>query len=1543
MASKGREQAHLKAILLGLHLPALILSVTGRAASSGSGQLQSFSLAPGLSRKVTAQRVKASERNHIAGEGTAKQLQTHLFSKPWFQDGQAAPVACALLPSEGAPSSGRPTLPPGAPPDGYQDLVLGAQPTQAQKLPPVLAALTANNGPLHSLAGVQMSDGAGQARGQGQSWNGQPLAPQMLPQRSLPQREVVASGQGLPDQAPRMHHTPDHLSGAPLPSRPLSAGDAAAQEPFSAQGSSYHVNLQIPELDVSSGRANGAPTTSDRHRSSFEGFWSGAPRNPSPLPQLEGTAAAPQWPQASLAESFLLLQSRVQGRQPPTAFPQPQHAAPFMLSNNWQMAERQQHSLGGMAPPQPPHQQQHAQEELSGAFPPVQQPHQAHAPRPFRSWPAGQHLQEASEIRLPPPGSAQYQQQPSADGQVWRRERPAAAADASLPSGGVPAPRRPPQPQQPDAQWLQSLPSLRDMVQRAPGVSTAEGMMRRPQTAPPPAGADWTSGRPRSASDGDSASLASHGSLEGFHWRTPSPCTRQQLPSANSGPLTAGTYHVGRGHVGQISAVQDSLKHGGDTSIFNAGSTLPQQPVPSKAQSTSAAPVNHKSAAQHPSVAEGDPSARSSAAQHARPAVAAHLQQPVQTWTELSSLEAASRETANHASAHSSTGAHGYGTAAGTAAPLAAADEKVQGRPDQASAPVAPAASAREGSAEAEIPAERQRPSAHETPGGAADAAGPAADLPGHAASAELSNRDGLPLPTQLGGAAEVLKQADVTAIARRFSREEAAGPGRPVLQSQASAELPSLAGPGPASTQEEAAETRLEAAAARLSPQPQTAVNSPGLAGPVPASAHEEAAGARPEAAAARLQLRPPAAAACESERGGVPGESPEQRATFLESLQRHWEREAREDFVQNRWALPVTGHKQVDLPALYRQVGLHGGYDLVSEKKWWRNIGTLLGHAPSSKMKAIYEKFLLSYAQRYYDASRFAKTAAPLYLRASTIKAQERELMEQFRPQQEKASRPGVLTNGMVQPQRPLPNNHTGNQQVWRPMGLQAAQHQQQQQQQQYQQQQQPHVHSSQLLHVKNYLAERQAYAHRQAALQQSQLEQLRHAALNRLSPSPSPFLLVPQTLAPQQVQELVMALKSGLPDLVPWALNALAVSSFVPRPGLPTLPSLPGLLPALLQVLQSAVEDPTDTAAAVAAANAALTEDEWPGLRPPRKRQKGTPPGEPQGWWWERAGLLSDGGAEDERFGWGVCAAAILRNLATVRANLGALSDPDCISLLVECLEARNKERSAGYNEMALSILDIVSAVAGGGCFSAQHHTASLIRLVKALSQLLSQRHPGDDAPLKLRAAAAEALGKLAASRQLAPVMLPCIELAELRLTGHLVDLLLVDLEAAREAVRGEVGGDLGTPAVAPCDVSPEALQHAAVVAQAEAVAAAAVALTAVAALAALRRGGATVWDSDARAVPALVATALGQHPAVPPGPPGSASGLPTGALAAHTAALLKRAAEHACAALWHTAGTLPGRQQLSPFVGELAPAAMSNHPHSSYLAQLLARLS
>ncbi len=49
--------------------------------------------------------------------------------------------------------------------------------------------------------------------------------------------------------------------------------------------------------------------------------------------------------------------------------------------------------------------------------------------------------------------------------------------------------------------------------------------------------------------------------------------------------------------------------------------------------------------------------------------------------------------------------------------------------------------------------------------------------------------------------------------------------------------------------------------------------------------------------------------------------------------------------------------------------------------------------------------------------------------------------------------------------------------------------------------------------------------------------------------------------------------------------------------------------------MQVLRDANEDPAETAAAVASANAALEEDEWPGLRPPRKRQKTITPGQPK----------------------------------------------------------------------------------------------------------------------------------------------------------------------------------------------------------------------------------------------------------------------------------------------------------------------------------------
>lgn len=48
--------------------------------------------------------------------------------------------------------------------------------------------------------------------------------------------------------------------------------------------------------------------------------------------------------------------------------------------------------------------------------------------------------------------------------------------------------------------------------------------------------------------------------------------------------------------------------------------------------------------------------------------------------------------------------------------------------------------------------------------------------------------------------------------------------------------------------------------------------------------------------------------------------------------------------------------------------------------------------------------------------------------------------------------------------------------------------------------------------------------------------------------------------------------------------------------------------------LQVIEEGISDPVQAAAKVAHVNAELAEDEWPGVRPPRKRQK-CQPGEPQ----------------------------------------------------------------------------------------------------------------------------------------------------------------------------------------------------------------------------------------------------------------------------------------------------------------------------------------
>jgi hypothetical protein len=201
-------------------------------------------------------------------------------------------------------------------------------------------------------------------------------------------------------------------------------------------------------------------------------------------------------------------------------------------------------------------------------------------------------------------------------------------------------------------------------------------------------------------------------------------------------------------------------------------------------------------------------------------------------------------------------------------------------------------------------------------------------------------------------------------------------------------------------------------------------------------------------------------------------------------------------------------------------------------------------------------------------------------------------------------------------------------------------------------------------------------------------------------------------------------------------------------------------------------------------------------------------------------------------------------------------------------VACLEARAAERSPGFNELVGSLLDALRALAPALGQGTPPETAS--RLLRALCALLRC----GAAPLRLRTLAAAVLAALAAAAltgsgplaaaitgalgehcglvlsQRMPVMPQQWSLdvkswacwmqgrrwvncwlgvragnSESRLLHGLVSLLLLRVEEAGQGVMGEARGECGPPEVPVQAVTPEALEQAATVAQAEAVAAAA----------------------------------------------------------------------------------------------------------------------
>ena len=98
---------------------------------------------------------------------------------------------------------------------------------------------------------------------------------------------------------------------------------------------------------------------------------------------------------------------------------------------------------------------------------------------------------------------------------------------------------------------------------------------------------------------------------------------------------------------------------------------------------------------------------------------------------------------------------------------------------------------------------------------------------------------------------------------------------------------------------------------------------------------------------------------------------------------------------------------------------------------------------------------------------------------------------------------------------------------------------------------------------------------------------------------------------------------------------------------------------------------------------------------------------------------------------------------------------LYDTPTLCLQAACLEARNRDPSAGFNELALSLLDALRAL--GPAITQGTPPQTRTRLLRALCGVL--RHEGG-APLRLRAAATATLGTLAGCAAFAPAFVDAL---------------------------------------------------------------------------------------------------------------------------------------------------------------------------------------
>eukprot|EP00884_Botryococcus_braunii_P008269 jgi/Botrbrau1/17443/Bobra.0054s0032.1 len=539
--------------------------------------------------------------------------------------------------------------------------------------------------------------------------------------------------------------------------------------------------------------------------------------------------------------------------------------------------------------------------------------------------------------------------------------------------------------------------------------------------------------------------------------------------------------------------------------------------------------------------------------------------------------------------------------------------------------------------------------------------------------------------------------------------------------------------------------------------------------------------------------------------EEGYLPSLNPDaaEVAAFRASVDRHFSHQQQPTpFSWN--SLPKVGRRPLNMLALYREVGLRGGFQKVEEQKGWKRIGDAVcgvgknNSSLGSQIKTSFKKYLMSYSDRFYKPDKWAQTAALLVQRDNDRKQREKQEAKNQSsaapkkprppPGQPKSKKPSAAAakkaaQGAVQQQQPSQPQLMAMQ----PSGLWPLQ--------------QP------VATGKKRSANQQAAVSREIAQQQAlQRQQAEICAQisQHLVPAPGPYIVVPGHFDEAQAEQLRMALLGGVKQSVDWALNALGVASFQDQQGL--LQQHPGILEGLQHVLRAAVGDPhheaLGEAVRVAAANP-VDEDLWP---PAKRLKTASHPGEPRGYWWEKEAGLVDPEAEDDRFTAGVAASQVLRNLAMLKANHQPLCSPSCIALWVECLNEREKEGSEGMNELARNVLDLLQQLAS------DLKLAEPDDHVEVLLKAISRTAEFGRAPLQLRKLANSVMIALLESAPRTPHLLPPLLAGKgEELLNMAMSLLLTPFDLVEEAVRAEAAGELGpTGLVDP--VQPEVIEQA-----------------------------------------------------------------------------------------------------------------------------------